>query len=59
MRSSFTPAAAIGADAAIVVDAAFTADIAIDGVGRCTVTERLNASGRPDIIASGTAERVR
>lgn len=35
------------------------ADVAIDGVGRCTVTERLDATGRPDIITSGTAERVR
>ncbi|MCU0675458.1 MAG: hypothetical protein MUE69_22020 [Myxococcota bacterium] len=32
------------------------ADIQIDGVGRCTVTELLNDAGRPDIITSGVSE---
>jgi hypothetical protein len=35
------------------------ADVQIDGVGRCTVTELLNDAGRPDIITSGVAERQR
>jgi hypothetical protein len=35
------------------------ADIAIDGVGRCTVTELLNDVGRPDIITSGAAQSRR
>lgn len=35
------------------------ADVQIDGVGRCTVTELLNAAGRPDIITSGVSETQR
>ncbi|MEZ4250426.1 MAG: hypothetical protein R3B99_19510 [Polyangiales bacterium] len=35
------------------------ADVAIDGVGRCTVTELLNSAGRPDIVTRGIAESTR